>query len=565
MQSPGLLRALAGVFIVVLAAALAPSCGPDPEKTAPGEQGSANPPQDPRKARFESLIADAVALAGAGRPIEARALFEEAAAYDRLDPRVQRGLRLAKVGPERAAAARASLEKAEDALFLGHDLEAWQHLAEARQLDPNDEGIESLYAGACLKTRRFQEAWGIFDAVYRSDPSRIDAYLGRAEAAYRAQDWDRLVEGLEDLESLLTAGRGNETLVERLPQLRFLRGVALYSLYRYPEAIATLEKAVAAAPTNPQFRDYLASSRLEGGDFEAAARDFEALIDLAPRSPLARYKRGKALDRLGRKREAIESYRAELGMYARQHMVAVDCARCYEALGGEENLRAAQVLLEDALELNPLSHDALFTLQSVHKKLGLKEEAAESNRRYLELARFKEAREEEMRVFERRRKNDPNDAEAWLAMINIKARYSQAEEVLDLTRKMVIALPRNVEALHHLAQLFLVLGEDEDAWHEAAKMMDFAPQDARGFAIGATALIRLNRHRDALPLARRALALDDNNGDALESLVTALQRLEPESSELATLMPLYEHMREQQKRLEEEMRKLRDPAELLNR
>ncbi|MCB9833407.1 MAG: tetratricopeptide repeat protein [Planctomycetes bacterium] len=545
-----------GLLALLLGSALLVACGDESART----QGPAadSPGKQKIVDEHEELILRALDLARAGEPVEARTLFEEAARTTPDDPRVRRGLRLQKVGPERAAAGQKAREAAEDDLFLGHDLEAWQKLVEARQLDPNDEKIESLYAASCLATRRFQEAWSLFDAIVRSDPTRTDAYLGRAESAFRAEDWTRVVAGLDDLEHRVGSGPADRLLADRHQRLRFLLGVALFKLFRYPEAIEILGKAVAAEPTNINFIEYLANAQLEGGEFEKAAENFRAAIKLDPRLRLARYKLGRAYDRLGRKEEAIKAYEDELSINPREAQVAVECGRCYEILGGTENLQAARRLLLKALELNPLSHDGLFSLQSVERKLGLKEEAEKSNERYLQFIAFKDAREAELRVYQRRRKNDPGDTEAWLATIAIKVRYSQAEEVLDIVREFLNAQPDNVEGIYHMAQLFLVMNKVEDAWFECAKMMELAPRDARGFGVGATALIRLNRHRDALPIARHALTLDETCGDALEALVSALKRLEPDGDELRALLPIYEHMLEQQRLFDEEMKRQRE-------
>ena len=217
-------------------------------------------------------------------------------------------------------------------------------------------------------------------------------------------------------------------------------------------------RAVKRNPESLRYRNELANAYLEGGHFNLARQQYRSIKETAPQTPLVNYHLGKALERLGRKAEAVQVYRQELRQNNKSWQSAVDCARCYESLGGEENLLLAASFLEQAYQLNPRSHEALFSFQSVYRKLGNKEASENYRKLYAKHYAFKREREADLRKFKDRIQRDPRDFEAWLGMINLRVRFNSTEDVLTNVRNMLLVDANHMSALWHLSNLFLVQG-----------------------------------------------------------------------------------------------------------
>jgi len=79
-----------------------------------------------------------------------------------------------------------------------------------------------------------------------------------------------------------------------------------------------LKTLVAQNPSDVFSRYGLAMEYRNGGDLEAATREFQALIAANPDYPAAYYHGGQTLERLGRIEEARATYRAGVSAAARK-------------------------------------------------------------------------------------------------------------------------------------------------------------------------------------------------------------------------------------------------------
>ncbi|MFT7616468.1 MAG: tetratricopeptide (TPR) repeat protein, partial [Planctomycetota bacterium] len=327
---------------------------------------------------------------------------------------------------------------------------------------------------------------------------------------------------------------------------------------RYDVAIDVLNRAAKREPMKPRYRDALAAAHLEAGHFDHALSELKELERLAPSTKLLHYRQGKALERMGKKPEAVAEYREALRRDKSAWQVAVDCARAYEAMGDKNNLLLSLTFLDHALKFNPRSHEALFTQQAVYRKLGNRDESKRVNALYQNLIDFKHQREEELRAFKTRTDEDPRDFEAWLGTIKIRSRFNAVEDVLRDVFKMLNVEPNHPDGLWHLINLLLVQKKNLDAYFQACKLMDTNPEDSRGTSMAATALFRLNRAPEATKMARDAFAVNPRDGAALEILVLALQKLDPKGKELASLLPMYQRMKAEEEALIEQMQAQED-------
>ncbi len=514
------------------------------------------------QSQIETLIAQGEELESRGQYTEARKLFEKVLSTDRSNLRALRGAKLVDVSESDYQQAQALMKQAKNQVFLGHQVRAYRTIKKAATLDPNSEKIATLRGSSALLVHRFHEARDVFKKKFEADPTQVDSLIGWAEASYGNHDFADCLVALDNMQLIEAAAESNPRIANHLCELWYTKGVAASALFRYAEAIDVLGRATKREPNRPRYRDALAAAQLEAGNFENALVELKQLERVAPQTPLLHYRQGKALERLGRVQESVLAYREELRRDQSAWRVTVDCARAYEALGGRDNLLLALSFLDLALKTNPRSHEALFTQQAVYRKLGNKDESKRVNQLYQAMIEFKSEREKELRGFQQRINADPQDVEARLGMIAIRSRFNTVEDVLRDVYKLLNAVPNQPEGLWHLINLLLVQNKNQEAYYKATLFMDTAPNDSRGGSLAATALMRLNRFREALPLAREAFARDPRNGSALEATVLCLQKLDPQGAELRRLLPQYKQLKAEESRA---LKNLEEKEKALNR
>ena len=177
-----------------------------------------------------------------------------------------------------------------------------------------------------------------FTSAAGLDPSRVEAYIGRAQAhedrrAYDQadQDWKSAL-GLASRSVdvrlgrgayFLRQGRAEQALEEFTAALhidpdeadaRYNRGLAWLTLKRMPEAEQDFTRLLRDYPNDAGAYFNRARAR-EGRDYNAALRDYDKAKELSPAWASPWFYSGKLLDDLGREAEANREFRRafELG------------------------------------------------------------------------------------------------------------------------------------------------------------------------------------------------------------------------------------------------------------
>ncbi len=138
------------------------------------------------------------------------------------------------------------------------------------------------------------------------DPTNVIALRARGDLARAGGDYEG---ALADYDAILSAhGSDTDALVAR--------GVTYLVMGRYAPAVADLSRAVTLAPNNPAARFAYGAVLSATGDDEAAVGELEAAIQLraafGARFAEAHFMRAQALDRLGRRKPAIDAYKSFL-------------------------------------------------------------------------------------------------------------------------------------------------------------------------------------------------------------------------------------------------------------
>lgn len=510
-------------------------------------------------ARVAALLEEAGELAERYEYAAARRRYREVLEIVPGHPAAVVGAELKDVTRENAVIAQQRVLHGVNLAYIKDFLNARDAFIEAAELDPNNEDAQFQLANVCINVRRYHEAMRRYDELLRRSPDEPKYRLNGAVAAHLAGDYDRCLEFLRDLEGFEDEAENDPKLAALIPDVWFLRGVAANETHRIPEAIDALNRAARLADGRADIHRYLGTVFLAEARYDLAIRELKRVVEITPQSIEALHNLGVAHEKKGEEAEAIEWYKAALARDNTQFATAVRIARCYEALGGRDNEMKGLSYLDVALQVNPLSHEALHTMQGLYRKLGNTELSEHYQQRYKRVREYARAQEERLRALSKRIRKDENDEAAHLEGIEILTSQFHWEDAMLNVRKLLNIKPDSVGALWHMARLLNVQRDVHGTLYESLKLIDAAPRDSRGYTMTAIALYTLERPADALPHARRAFSLNSADFGAIQILVEVLRKLGGEyAREAEQLMPLYNRLAAQEEQKLREMQAAED-------
>ena len=456
------------------------------------------------------------------------------------------GARLKIVAKDYAIESRKKFAHAKNREFLQDFLGAFGAYREARVLDSNHRAARFREAECAMRIRRLHLAMDLFRQLLETDSSDVDSRVMASQAAFQVSDYARVLEFLASMDPLTDAAKSSAKLQGFLPELWFYRGYAAEKEHLMPEAIDALQRAARMQPDNSKFHFWLGHAYLGDGKFDLARRSYEATLKADKTHPQAQFGIARAFEKMGRHSDAIDSYKRSLITNAKNFTAHINIARCYEELGDRPNLLKGISHLDQAIELNPLSHEAYHTMQSIQRKLGNKEESSETNEKYNRIRSFGQEQEEKLRAIGRRLQKNPEDIGARLEAIEIHIKFHHLPDAMTEVRDLLNVDPKNAEGLRHMALLLATDGKHDQAYYEALKMIEAAPLDSRGYTIVAGCLHRMKRTDEALPYARKAFESNSADFGALEILIASLMKVGGHEDEVQPLMPLYQRLKQQE-------------------
>lgn len=286
----------------------------------------------------------AVALQQEGKLAEAaevyRALLKEKPEY--VEAQANFGVVLARLGKfEEAAAAY------ETALKL------------APQLNQIQLNLGILY----YRAKEFEKAINVFDKFLEAQPNHLQArqLLGVSliEIGYNTA-------GIEQLQPTLAAAPNEVAVLYSL-------GIAYLRTNKIKESESMIEK-LAAFPAGTA-SSYLLKGQLQFArfEFEKAILDLKKAQELNPDLPRLNYSLGLCYYKLGRNKEGIEVFEAEIKQRPKDFTTLYYLALLHEAEG---NLDPAKRYADEALAFQPNSVEVLTVLSKILSQQGKNEEAA---------------------------------------------------------------------------------------------------------------------------------------------------------------------------------------------
>lgn len=230
------------------------------------------------------------------RPAEAAELFERALAWQPEAVAIHQGLGMAYRELGQTERAREHLRRVPSHKLDQGPLPLADPLLadiEAARLGARGHDLRAIRA---LNTGQFDLAAIEFRQALLSDPDRVYARHGLAQALFRA---GKLPEAAEALRELLRRDRSHAPS-------RLLLARVLAAQGQLTAARETMEAMLEESPDDPDAVLELADVDLAQGRLQAAVAGYRRVLALSPGRPEARVGAGLALLRLGRRKEALD-------------------------------------------------------------------------------------------------------------------------------------------------------------------------------------------------------------------------------------------------------------------
>ena len=250
------------------------------------------------------------------------------------------------------------------------------------------------------------------------------------------------------------------------PEVLHLLGVLQYETGNPEAGHASLTRAAALAPANPEIPYNHASALLRAGDVAAALELFDRCLAVQPNHASAWQNRGAALRELGRGDEAAQSYRR-------------------------------------AVALEPGRPGALYNLGTLALEAGDPDQA--------------------VGWFERCVAHDPAHVGAWTGLGVARSGMGQLPAALRALRQAVAAGPQDARAWQELGRVQVRALDYEAGIASFSRAAELAPDDADIANDLGSALTGVSRLAEAERSLRRALVLAPGHREAYVNLVSLLE------------------------------------------
>ncbi len=438
--------------------------------------------------RPEARYGQALLALAAGNRVAARDRFNAALATDaRFFPAHQQLATMAEgeaLWPEAEAHYRWLAEQrpwdAAGALGLARALRAQDRLADAeQQLLPlaNMRNADALILLATIyrSANRLDEAERMLQAAFTIAPNRADLHEERAAVALARGDWQAADSELQ------------QTL--NLDQNRTSARVALGRLYverlgQPTAAVAQLERAGRAEPSNADAQRWLGEALLQTNRADAAVTAFERVLALAPNDVGARHGLAQAYLELGRLDVAQQNEQAALD--ASNGAFVPAWVGLGDVLQRNNLLPEAQAHYAAALERDPAATGAYLGLARIAAAQGDARQAINYYRRGLQAApndvrllvalgeqlTQTKATREAITVFEQAKQVAPNDAAVHRGLGRALWQAGQGDAALAELDQALQTNPDDADTLLLVGDVGAALGRIDaalDAYNEAAR------------------------------------------------------------------------------------------------
>ncbi len=186
-------------------------------------------------------------------------------------------------------------------------VEAAQSAAErALRLHPRSAPARRVLGDLSLRTRDYQAAADHYTHAVNSDPTSYYVWLHLGQARYKGRDRPGALAAYTQARRLRPSSRTAALMISLIKARNAQESGIKAELQR---AIKIAEGILKEQPHNLTAALIVADSYFELKDYTQAVASYAAAVGIRPRSFYVRYQEGKALQRVGRQKEALEAYR----------------------------------------------------------------------------------------------------------------------------------------------------------------------------------------------------------------------------------------------------------------
>ena len=315
------------------------------------------------------------------------------------------------------------------------------------------------------------EAEQKYQAVIQQAPQMASAYHNLGIVYFMQRKYPDAVASLKKALKLKPSLSGAQVML----------GLSYYELYDLDEACAALEAALKTTPGDANALLYLGKAQLQKREYRAAQRTFEKLIEIKPKDPEVLY--DLSLTHMKLMLENVNRLgEASPGSYLFSLLLAQDAEARNDDESAIKNYREALALRgkEEVVGIH-------YALGSVYAKVGRYEEAAAEFKKELQvnpndsLALWKlgelglRSDPQSVRGYlERAVTLNPDLPQAALAYGRLLARVGETEKAVEQFQRVVRLAPEEDSVHYHLAKAYRLLGRVEQAQAETVRFQELA-------------------------------------------------------------------------------------------
>jgi superkiller protein 3 len=286
-----------------------------------------------------------------------------------------------------------------------------------------------------------------------------------------------------------------------------------YSAGNYIEFENVMRKGIQLYPNEARFYYGLGIALEKTGKKEDAIAAYRKAIELDPKLASAYTNLGIVLNDSGKKEEAITAFRKVIELDPKLVIAYYNLGLVLDDLGKKEEAIAAY---RKTIELDPKFAIAYSNLGLVLSDLGKKEEAIIALRKAIEL--------------------DPKLASAYTNLGGVLSDLRKKKEAIIALRKAIELDPKLAAAYYNLGNTLNDLGKKEEATIALRKAIELDPKPATAYSNLGNVLNNLGKKEEAIAAYRKAIELDPKFAIAYNNLGNVLNNLGKKEEAIAAYL-----------------------------
>jgi tetratricopeptide (TPR) repeat protein len=211
---------------------------------------------------------------------------------------------------------------------------------------------------------------------------------------------------------------------------------------------------------------------------------------------------GYACDNIGRRQDAIESYKQAIKIRPSYAYAYNNLGVAYGRLGRHQEAIEA---CKEAIKIRPDYAEAHYNLGVTYGKLGRRQEAIEAYKQAIKIK--------------------PNYADAYYNLGDAYGKLGRGTEAIEAYTQAIKINPDDAEARSNLGAAYISLGRYQEAIEAYKQTIKIKPDDVRVRNNLSAAYLRLGRYQEAIKVCKEAIRIKPDDAEAYSNLCVAYGNL----------------------------------------